>query len=196
MNFLAHCHIAHVTKTSMLGNLLGDFAKGPISSLPYSEQIKLGIQLHRAVDSFTDQHDYTLELKAELGQWRRFGGIILDVFYDHQLAIQFEQVEDLALTQFSPLCYQQMTEIPKAAPDRFKRVVTSMCEMDWLSGYAELSNIERALSGISQRLSNKYDLTSAMGWYEQHQDLFSNSFLSFYSELKKYSKEYAENHTS
>lgn len=180
----------------MLGNLLGDFAKGPISSLPYSDEIKLGIELHRAVDSFTDKHDYTLELKAKLGQWRRFGGIILDVFYDHQLAIQFEQIEDLKLRQFSALCYQQMTDIPEVAPDRFKRVVTSMCEMDWLSGYSELSNIERALSGISQRLSNKVDLTTSIDWYEQHQGLFSESFLQFYGELKKYSKEYAENHTS
>lgn len=196
MNFLAHCHIAHVTKTSMLGNLLGDFAKGPVSSLPYSDDIKLGIELHRAVDSYTDKHEYTLELKSKLGQWRRFGGIILDVFYDHQLAVQFEQVEELALPQFSAMCYQQMTEVPTACPDRFKRVVTSMSEMDWLSGYAELNNIERALSGISQRLSNKYDLTTSIEWYEDHQDLFSNSFLRFYGDLKKYSKEYVENHTS
>lgn len=196
MNFLAHCHIAHITKTSMLGNLLGDFAKGPISSLPYSDEIKLGIELHRAVDSFTDKHDYTRELKAKMGQWRRFGGIILDVFYDHQLAIQFEQIEDLQLSQFSAQCYQQMTDIPEVAPDRFKRVVTSMCKMDWLSGYSELSNIERALHGISQRLSNKINLATSIDWYEQHQGLFSKSFLLFYDDLQKYSKEYVENHTS
>ena len=180
----------------MLGNLLGDFAKGPISSLPYTDEVKMGIQLHRVVDSFTDTHEYTLELKAKLGPWRRFGGIILDVFYDHQLATQFNQIEDLELTQFSNLCYQQMAPIPESSPDRFKSVVNSMREMDWLSGYAELNNIERALKGISRRLSSNIDLSDSISWYEQNQHLFSKPFLCFYGELQKYSKEYAENHTS
>lgn len=196
MNFLAHCHLAHVTQTSMLGNLLGDFAKGPVSSLPYSDEVKLGIELHRAVDSYTDNHEYTLELKAQLGKWRRFGGIILDVFYDHQLACQFERIENMPLLKFSTLCYQQLADVPDVAPERFKRVVTSMSQMDWLSGYKKLENIERALVGISQRLSNRIELSHSIDWYLAHQPLFSNGFLDFYNELQNFSKEYVENRTS
>lgn len=193
MNFLAHCHIAHTTNTSVLGSLLGDFAKGPVESLPYDESIKLGIALHRAVDTFTDNHNYTQTLKAQLGQWRRFGGIVLDVFYDHQLAIHFERVSDCPLEEFSQMCYRQMTPIPAASPKRFKRVIDSMTTMDWLSGYGELSNIERALQGISQRLSANVDLTACLAWYEDNQAAFSQLFLTFYRELVIYSQEYVEN---
>lgn len=193
MNFLAHCHIAHVTQISMLGNLLGDFAKGQIAALPYSKEIKLGIELHRAVDSFTDNHEHTRELKSKLGKWRRYGGIILDVFYDHQLANQFEQIENMNVKTFSGICYQQLANIPENSPERFKRVVTSMREMDWLSGYQNIENIEKALFGISQRLSSRVDLSESISWYLENQGEFSSIFSIFYSELQKYSKEYVEN---
>lgn len=180
----------------MLGNLLGDFAKGPIDALPYNDEIKLGIALHRAIDSFTDNHDFTLELKAQLGSFRRFGGIILDVYYDHQLALNFDRIETVPLTEFSSMCYQQLTQVPAPAPERFKRVVSAMSEMDWLSGYQDLTNIERALVGISQRLSNKTDLSASIDWYLSHQGLFSKSFLHFYGDLKKYSQQYVKKRTS
>lgn len=196
MNYLAHCHIADTTKTSMLGNLLGDFAKGRVETLCYDEEIKFGIELHRAVDSFTDQHDFTKTLKSELGQWRRYGGIILDVFYDHQLANQFAVLSDRTLSDFAKTCYQQLDNVPDACPDRFKRVINGMTRMDWLSGYKEIENIERALLGISQRLSTKVDLSTSILWYEDNQSLFSQGFLSFYRDLQNYSKIYTEKHRS
>lgn len=193
MNYLAHCHIAHVTQTSMLGSILGDFAKGHVAALPYTEEIKLGIELHRAVDSFTDHHSNTQELKSKLGKWRRYGGIILDVFYDHQLAIQFEKIGGSELSLFSTMCYQQLADVPEYSPERFKRVVQSMSKMDWLSGYQNIENIEKALIGISQRLSSRVDLSESISWYLESQNEFSSLFSSFYDDLQKYSKEYVEN---
>ncbi len=176
----------------MLGNLLGDFAKGRVAALPYSDEVKFGIELHRAVDTFTDNHEYTKELKSHLGQWRRFAGIILDVYYDHQLAVQFEQIEAVKLEKFAQLCYQQIQSVPDNSPERFKRVVGLMTSMDWLSGYSDINNIERALVGISQRLSTKPDLAGSIEWYNQNQSLFSHAFLAFYQDLSKYCQEYVE----
>ena len=55
MNFLAHLQLAAHTRSSLTGNLLGDFIKGPLPTTlaPHFDE---GIWLHRKIDAFTDSH--------------------------------------------------------------------------------------------------------------------------------------------
>lgn len=192
MNFLAHCHIAHITDTSYVGNLLGDFVKGPISSLDYSKDILNGIQLHRAVDTYTDQHPFTKHLKTQLGSHRRYGGIVLDVFFDHQLAINFEQIDQQSLNEFSQHTYQQLARRPENVPARFHRIVQAMTAGDWLTGYQHLQNIERALDGIDSRLKKPANLSQTLNWYQPRQKQITNGFLGFYDDLFNFSLNFSQ----
>ncbi len=80
MNYLAHLHLADVANSDMLGNLLGDFAKGDPSK-QYSLEIVQGIRLHRAVDKFVDTHGIVQACKKRFPeQQRRFALIALDMF--------------------------------------------------------------------------------------------------------------------
>ena len=188
MNYLAHLHIAKVTQTSYVGNLLGDFVKGSVENLAYDHEIKQGVSLHRSVDSFTDKHFFTRELKQTLGEYRRYGGIVLDVFYDHQLATQFHEFDTDSLEEFSQRAYQSLDLTPLTnqgycLPERFINVVNGMTAMDWLSGYQHMPNIERALIGISRRLKRPIDLTQLMPWYLDNHSEMANDFRVFYQEL-------------
>ncbi|NVK23734.1 MAG: DUF479 domain-containing protein [Gammaproteobacteria bacterium] len=188
MNYLAHLHIAEHTNTSYIGNLLGDFVKGGVQYLPYDDEIKHGVNLHRAVDVFTDQHKFVRELKASLGDYRRYGGIVLDVLFDHQLACNFDKYSKRPLSQFSKNTYPKLALEPYINqgvefPERFHRVVNGMTASDWLIGYREEKNIERALHGISMRLKRPVDLTQVMPWYQNHQSLFEQGFEPFYRSL-------------
>lgn len=192
MNFLAHCHLAEVTKTSVTGNLLGDFVKGPISNLPFSNDIKVGIYLHRKIDIFTDSHPYTKHWKAQLGPWRRYGGIILDMLFDHQLAKRFDVVHSMPLVEFSNWAYRQVSLTDANLPARFERTVRLMTEHDWLTSYASLPNIERALSGIDRRLSSPVNLANSIEWYNNHQAAMEADFFDFYQELTNHTKSLAQ----
>ncbi len=55
MNFLAHLHLAAHTGSSLTGNLLGDFIKGPLPT-GLADRFDEGIWLHRKIDAFTDAH--------------------------------------------------------------------------------------------------------------------------------------------
>jgi hypothetical protein len=55
MNFLAHLHLAAHTGSSLTGNLLGDFIKGPLPT-GLADHFDEGIWLHRKIDAFTDAH--------------------------------------------------------------------------------------------------------------------------------------------
>lgn len=51
MNYLAHLYLAPDDDESLLGNLMGDFVKGPLDGR-FSPGIAAGIRLHRHIDSF------------------------------------------------------------------------------------------------------------------------------------------------
>ena len=162
--------------------------------MDFDEQIKQGIALHRAVDVFTDQHSFVTDLKSALGEHRRYGGIVLDVFFDHQLANDFEQFDDQNLTAFSERAYRELSltehiENGVEFPERFCRVVNGMTRMDWLSGYQYEQNVTRALMGISQRLKRPVDLTLLMPWYQNNQTRFDDGFGDFYHELVTYAEQ-------
>ena len=86
MNFLAHFHLAWPDEGLIAGGLEGDFYKGPLrDDLP--EAVARGVQLHRAIDAYTDQHPALKELRAELPpHLRRFAGIVIDLSFDHFLS--------------------------------------------------------------------------------------------------------------
>ena len=46
MNYLAHLFLSDGTPESLIGNLLGDFAKGSIENI-YPKEVIQGIYLHR-----------------------------------------------------------------------------------------------------------------------------------------------------
>ena len=62
MNFLAHAHLSFNHPQILVGNLISDFVKGK-KQYEYTAAIHKGIQLHRAIDNFTDTHEATQKIK-------------------------------------------------------------------------------------------------------------------------------------
>lgn len=185
MNYLAHAHLATITNTSIVGNLLGDFVKGGVNTLPFTQEVKLGIVLHRFIDSYTDNHPYTQSLRESFNIHRRYAGIIIDVFYDHLLATQFEKIDkNLSLSELTKVTAQALLNVPETSPDRFKDVAEKMRSGNWLMGYTELDNVEKALAGISRRFKRPVDLTENMPWIRQRTKYEHREFLRFYNELQ------------
>lgn len=88
MNYLAHLYLAGYEDDWIAGALLGDFAKGRLENLPFVPGVVEGIRLHRAIDSFTDQHPVVRRSRSRLRSRRLVSGIIVDLAYDHFLALR------------------------------------------------------------------------------------------------------------
>ena len=58
MNYLAHLYFGRKSDASLVGNLMGDFAKGTEKALreKYPDAVVEGILMHRKIDAFTDEH--------------------------------------------------------------------------------------------------------------------------------------------
>ena len=94
MNYLAHAYLSFGHEEILVGNMISDFVKGK-KKFDYSLGIQKGIALHRAIDSFTDDHPVTKLakqfFKAEYGL---YAGAFMDVVYDHFLANDTNEFAD------------------------------------------------------------------------------------------------------
>ena len=58
MNLLAHAYLSFNNQPVLVGNMISDYVKGK-KKFSYDPAIQKGIELHRAIDEFTDHHPAT-----------------------------------------------------------------------------------------------------------------------------------------
>ena len=158
MNYLAHVFLARPTPLARLGALLGDFARGLDTDLLPEEALD-ALQEHRAIAAFVDAHPLTRSEREQFPpELRRFSGILLDVYHDHFLARHWDRFTDDPLEEVTGSLYSALRDHSSLLPPRLLEVAPRMSAQDWLGGYAELENIDRALAGISRRMRRETPL--------------------------------------
>jgi acyl carrier protein phosphodiesterase len=183
MNYLGHLYLAEDNPASLVGNFLGDFVKGAIrTDLP--DEIRYGIALHRKVDVFTDSHEvFRASLRRITTTRRRFAGIMMDMFYDHFLAKNWQQFSQIPLQQFSENVYVALLEHHALLPDRLKRMLPYLIEENWLVSYREIASIDRALNRLSKRFKRENTLLNSAEELEANYQELEGDFYRFFPDL-------------
>lgn len=182
MNYLAHLHLGGSQPAQLLGSLYGDFVKGPLDGR-WPADIEAAIRLHRRIDAFTDAHPLIHAAKARFPEARRrLAGVLLDVFFDHCLARDWEQFSDEPLQGFTGRVYGVLSVTP-ALPERLARIAPRMAAQDWLGSYREFAVLEDVLRGMSRRLSRPQLLEGAWDELQALYEPLSVDFHAFYPVL-------------
>jgi len=146
--------------------------------------------LHRRIDGFTDQHPVFIRSKRRIRpELRRYGGIAVDLFYDHFLAREFSSYHDIPLEQFADRFYRLLEEYEPQLPPRLQKIMPSMIARNWLVSYREVDTIERALSRISLRLSRPNALGETAEELRLCYNDFAADFEAFFPELLAFTRE-------
>ncbi|MBL8259451.1 MAG: DUF479 domain-containing protein [Candidatus Competibacteraceae bacterium] len=190
MNYLAHLFLARHSDEAMLGALLGDFVKARLTGR-YSPEIEAEIWLHRRIDAYTDRHPVVQAAKqAFCGPRRRYAGILLDVFYDHVLATRWSAYSLSSMDRFIAHFYSVLRGHRDILPETVQILSERMIERDWLGSYRSFSGVERAVRGISARLSkNGHLLRDGLSDLREHYALFRQGFEEFFPELAAFAHE-------
>ncbi|MFT3885202.1 MAG: ACP phosphodiesterase [Flavobacteriales bacterium] len=161
MNFLGHLLVSGEDPLVITGNFMADGVKGRDLSA-YPEALQRGIRMHRTIDSFTDTHPLTLQgrerLRAHCG---KYAGVALDVFYDHGIARCWPRYGTGPLEAFTHRMYAVLTAHAHLMPLPQQRMLPYMVQGDWLTSYATLEGIGRALSGLARRVPHGAALEGA-----------------------------------
>ncbi len=166
-----------------MGQLCGDFVRGPVTQ-QYPAAIARGIRVHRAVDSYTDQHPVNLEARRLFKRpHRRYAGIICDVAYDHFLALDWQRYCRTPLTDYAMLVDDALSQRSALLPDNLKAFMPYLKSEKILERNTLREHIELTLVRISRRRQSMAPLASAAALVWQNELALKAYFDEFFPEL-------------
>ena len=186
MNFLAHLFLSGEPSELMVGNFIADSVKGNAMN-DFSEGIQKGIKLHRAIDSFTDSHAEMQKSKERLRlRYKKYAPVITDIFYDHFLALNWQDYSTVSLTDYTNKVYKYLGEYYPAFPERSKQFYDYMLKYDILFAYTKLEGIEKVMQGMSRRAHFISGMETATEELIKDYEVYKTEFKLFFPELQNY----------
>lgn len=180
MNFLAHTYLSGCNEEIIVGNFMGDYVKGR-NYENYPELVKKGILIHRDIDYFTDMHPITRRNKQRIApRYHKYAGIIIDIFYDHYLALLWDRFSDLPLGDFVNRTYDLLKRHYKVLPDPIKRWFPTFLENNWMMAYQSVDGIELVLERMAANTSLPDHSAYAVEVLSEQYEYFKEDFLEFF----------------
>lgn len=186
MNWLAHLLLSDPTPAFRVGGILPDLVSAAVlENLPM--EFQRGIERHRQVDAFTDSHPIVRRSVQRIQPpLRRFGGILVDIFYDHFLSRNWHIYSDIPLPVFVAECYAAFdatqTHLPPAVFDQLARIRAG----NWLLSYGDTAGLAHTLQRLGSRIRRPVDFAPAMMMLESDYDSFHADFMAFFPTIKEH----------
>src|SRR6478752_4489376 len=135
MNYLAHAYLSFGDPEILAGNMFSDFVKGK-KKFDFPQRIQLGIDLHRSIDQFTDDHSATARAKKFFKPvYGLYASAFIDVVYDHFLAKDKKIFAEGELEVLASTTYKQLRTSDAFFPERFGMMFHYMELHNWLYNY-------------------------------------------------------------
>lgn len=183
MNYLAHTFLSGDNEELLVGNFIADSVRGSQLQM-FSAGVAQGIRLHRQIDAFTDAHPVVQLSKERLRpDYRKFAGVITDVYYDHFLAAHFDEYSALSLPAYTQSVYALVKKYDAILPERVKYFLPYMIEQNWLLNYAHISGIRKSLTGLSRRTAFTSNMETAADELQLNYSLYQEEFGLFFPDL-------------
>jgi len=168
----------------LVGNFIGDFVKN--RELPaYPPAVREGVMLHRRIDRYTDNHPLVLQgvrrLYAEHG---KYAPVIVDIYYDHLLAVNFGAYHELPLSEFAADIYRVLERRRAWMPPVLQERLPLMIADDWLSSYATLDGLDYTFERMKHRVSKPDYLEGAVSSLQAHYEQYKAEFRRFFPDVQ------------
>lgn len=188
MNYLAHVFLAEDDEESKLGNFLGDFVKGRLKD-QYTPGIIKGIRTHRKVDLFTDSHKIIKETRKLISPLRRrWGGAIVDIFFDHFLTKHWNKFSVEDLDDFILSFYESLRMFNNSPQNNLDFNFEKLIQNDWMRKYENIDGLELVFSKLSNRVKTKNPLAGSEKELIDNYDNLEENFLNFFPQVIKYAE--------
>ncbi|MCI5057820.1 MAG: ACP phosphodiesterase [Flavobacteriales bacterium] len=167
-----------------MGNFIGDAIKGKSYDLGYNQEILTGIQLHRFIDSYSDNHPLFIKgRKRFFSEYRHFSRVIIDVIYDHLLSVHWAEYSDEALNDFIDRNIQLLEKAKASMPLESQRFLHYATKFNVLKNYHNLEVIADVIEGIGHRINLSIDPLKSINTFRENQQKFEQEFLTFMKEI-------------
>lgn len=190
MNYLAHAFFSGTNEDILLGNMMGDFVKGSSILDTFPDTIRKGIELHRSIDAFTDQHTATIKAKNYFRPvYGLYSGAFVDVVYDHFLANDakyFPQENDVA--KFSLKTFHTLDHHLDQLPKDFLQIYKYMKNENWLLQVKSMKGLETSINRLTRRMPDIENGAEAYRIFVQHYYELNQIYFEFIDDVENFVK--------
>lgn len=180
MNYLAHMYLSCSDEDLIVGNMLVDMMNVKrLRELPI--QYHKGFELHRLIDSYTDEHpmvkDAVLKLRVN---HRKYAPVVIDIFYDYVLSLEWERYSGENIQDFCNNIYgvikKHLHNLPEDIVGRLNKMITSNFLMTCSSPEA-IRGVFNIIDGRA-RFTNSFSMATddLLEDYEYYRDNFYKFF--------------------
>ena len=189
MNFLAHIYLSGDNDLLKIGNFMADSIRGN-SYLEYPDDLRNGILLHRAIDSFTDAHHIYRKSKHRLHEkYGHYSGVIMDIVYDYYLAKNWSRYSNEKLEDYADNFYKLMDDNFDVLTEKIQKMLPTMKTQNWLVSYSTLEGLEMILFQMDYRTKHRVNMQEAIVEVQKFHSEFEEEFTLFFEELQNHCKE-------
>lgn len=187
MNFLAHIHLSGSNPWIQTGNFMADTVRGK-DYLQHPIEIRKGILLHRAIDTFTDAHPvFRSSTKRLHAKHHHYSGVIVDIFYDHFLAKNFQDYSAVSLADFTQNFYAFLQDNTAVLTEKTQQMLPYLVQQDWLFNYQYTEGISRILGQMDRRIQRGTQMQNSVHELQEFYPEFELEFRQFYQEVQQFS---------
>lgn len=188
MNYLAHIYLSGSNDFIKIGNFMADSIRGH-SYVNYPIDVQKGILLHRSIDSFTDAHTIYRRSKHRLhNNYGHYSGVIMDIFYDHFLAKNWNKYSNEKLEVYVEDFYSILKKNYEILTEKTQNMLPYMIDNNWLLNYKTIAGIEHILFQMDYRTKNRVSMQNSVNELQEYYSLFEEEFSLFFRELQSFCK--------
>jgi len=186
MNFLAHLLLAGDDEGLRLGAMLGDFVRGNPRNLNLPAETHKGILLHRFIDQHIDSLPEASHLREQfLPPFRRYAGIIIDLAFDHELALRWAEYSSCTLEQFDSEVRELLARHQEILPKELQAFMRYADKRGLFATYREENEILFSLHGLGRRLSRSNPLHRVGEIWHELKPALSGGFASVFPRMQQ-----------
>jgi acyl carrier protein phosphodiesterase len=186
MNYLAHTFLSPDDPYITMGNMWGDLLR-PVDYTALHPDVYVGLQRHKQIDAFTDQHG---SVDVIVGLLRPFQGkytpVVADVLMDYMLSKYWHHFSSHSIEEFCESKYKLVSKHLYLIPERLHPRINRMLSHRWLESCKDQDRMSETLKMLSRRASFENTIPDAMQPYLLHEEIMDEMFLVFFKELSEH----------
>lgn len=186
MNFLAHLFLSCDDEDLLIGNFIADFIRNKeVENYPLS--IQKGIELHRQIDTYTDNHPMVRQGVRRLQVFhRKYAPVVIDIIYDHLLALNWSKYSGQSLDSFAKDIYSILEKRMQELPPKLQRRLPGMIRGQWLQSYRTREGMLFTLKKMDERTAFPSSFGQALQHLDNDFDAYQSEFYQFFPDLVNY----------
>jgi acyl carrier protein phosphodiesterase len=122
-------------------------------------------------------------------KYGHYSGVIMDIFYDHFLAKNWNFYSDEKLEDYADNFYTLLKNNYEILTERAKGMIPYMIGRNWLVSYASIQGLEMILFQMDHRTKNRVAMHESIVELQQFYAEFKTEFQLFFYELQQHCQE-------